>query len=326
MEADRLVGYAAAAAGRLAPERWLRRFVASALGESQVALCLHRVSAERGPFDWLPEMTIEPAVLDALIAFLLSTRPAAPPGWLTVSFDDGYADAVAYVASRVGRFPGVEWLVFVCPEKVERQVGFRWDLVSYRRARGEAVPEPQAVVFAPFDVATENQREDLAALGRVRGYRLADVAALRDLARLPGVVLGNHTNCHLSPGYVPRVQAEADFVRSKADFERLFGPQTHFAFPFGGFTDFDDRHVSVLQGLGNPILWSTQARPYEARERAPGAVLPRYAVDGTHAWKETALRIGLGALRWRGRLPVAGGPMEPAPPDEGRLRWSSAAG
>jgi hypothetical protein len=53
----------------------------------------------------------------------------------------------------------------------------------------------------------------------------------------------------------------------------------------------------MLRRLGDFVLWSTEPRPFHAGERRAGALLPRFAVDGTRTWKETAAQIAVHALR-----------------------------
>lgn len=126
---------------------------------------------------------------------------------------------------------------------------------------------------------------------------LAELDLCRAIQRLPNAALGNHTNRHERPTLG---RSADDFAESKRDFERLFGPQLHFAIPFGvPGVDFTRRHVEELRALGDFLIWSTEPRPFHARERRSGAVLPRFAVDGTRTWKETAVHIALHALRSR---------------------------
>ena len=114
------------------------------------------------------------------------------------------------------------------------------------------------------------------------------------------MTLGNHSNVHHRPVLLTYAQVRAEYAASLRDFERLFGPCKHFAFPYGvPGVDFGRRDVAVLRGLGSFLIWSTEPRPFEARERSPGAVLPRFAVDGTRTWKQTALQIAVHALRTR---------------------------
>jgi hypothetical protein len=129
---------------------------------------------------------------------------------------------------------------------------------------------------------------------------LASIDLCRDLQRLPNIALGNHTNQHERLSLLTPAQCRDEFETSLRDFQRLFGKQSHFAIPFGvPGVDFSEEHVEELRGLGRFLIWSTEPRPFHARERREGAVLPRFAVDGTRSWKETAVHIALHALRAR---------------------------
>jgi hypothetical protein len=293
-----LLRSAAIAASNVLSESQLRTFARSALEGASLSLCLHRVAQTRRPGEWDPSLTIAPDELDALIEFLLSTRPRTR-SWLTVAFDDGYEDAAQYILSRVDRFPTVEWLYFVCPEKTERQVGFRWDLFEQKKKAG--VPADfDAVMFGDLDVEAENRRADLKGLCTLPEYRLADVELCRELHLRPRVSLGNHTNGHFCQSLLTTTQALEEYRRSLADFARLFGPQSHLAFPFGTPREsFEQRHVSALRALGSITLWSTEQRPYLPRERRPGAVLPRYPIDGTRTWRQSAFIVAVFAAKWK---------------------------
>lgn len=277
--------------GSRIPEARLRPLLRAWLRDWRVALCLHRVAEARRASDLEPQLTITPQTLDALLELLLSARPD-DERWLSVAFDDGYADAARYVESRAERFAQVEFLFFVCPEKSERQAGFRWDLAERRAAAGDAAARD--AMSDPFEPGAENERPDLRELGRRPEFALADPDALRALGRLPNVTLGNHTDGHQQATRLPLAQVREEYRRSHASFERLFGPQTQFAFPFGTpGEDFDERHVAALRELGDFLIWSTESRPYAASERRPGAVLPRYAVDGT--WSPASIAFWIAA-------------------------------
>lgn len=209
-------------------------------------------------------MTISAPMLDSLLELLRGTRPVGDRPWLTFAFDDGYDDAAEYVKSRAPNYPDIEWLFFVCPEKNEKRVGFQWD------ANGS-------------------------------GEELAHVEALRALARLPNVTLGNHTNSHRRQVLLSQEEALEEYVTSRADFTRLFGPQRHFAFPFGTpDREYELRHVDLLRRLDpETVIWSTESRPYLPEERAPGAVLPRFPIDGTWTYHQVALWMSAIALRFR---------------------------
>lgn len=287
---------AARGAGAVIPTSLLLRLLGVALGRRHLALCLHRVAERRRSTDRLPELTISAARLDELIELLLASRPGAS-GWLTVCFDDGYADAAEYLSSRAARFPQVEWLFMICPAKAEHQVGFRWDLVGQRRAPRE---EARRLLRETGQVAEENQRGELRELARRPEFRLAGVERCLELARLPQVALGNHSNSHLQLSLLSWEQAREELAASVRDFQRLFGRQGHFAIPFGTpGEEFHSAHVALLRGLGERFIWSTEPRPFEPEERRPGAVLPRVAVDGRRSARQSAFLIALQALRYR---------------------------
>jgi len=263
--------------------KWLRR----GLGGRRIALCFHRVADRRRPRELIPKASMPAGEIDRLIELLLQACK------LTVSFDDGYRDSAEYVLSRAPRFADVEWLYFVCPEKTERRAGFRWDLAETR-------PElsAESVMFGPVDLAGENSRAELLRLAAEPAFELASLDTCRQIQRLPNAALGNHTNLHHRPTLLTAEQFAAECAASTRDFERLFGPSRHFAFPFGvPGVDFSGDHVAALRRLGDFLLWSTEPRPFHARERRAGAVLPRFAVDGTRSWKETAVHIALHCLR-----------------------------
>jgi peptidoglycan/xylan/chitin deacetylase (PgdA/CDA1 family) len=219
-----------------------------------------------------------------------------------VTFDDGYEDAAAYVETRAPKLPDVEFLFFVCPEKTERGAGFRWDAEDHARRTG-AVPPPGE---PPGDVLRENEQEWLQGLGRLPHYRLATLETVRALARRPNVALGNHTNGHLWPRSLSDEQARAEYARSWDDFERLFGSSSHFAFPYGTpHFDLEPRHVRAASEVRRSLLWSTEGRPYDRGEREPGAVLPRFPVDGTLDQRQIATQIVARSLAWRSRGEVS---------------------
>jgi len=272
---------------------WVRR----SLGGRRVALCFHRVADQRRQGELIPKLTMAAGGIDRLLRFL--TAAAGP---LTVSFDDGYRDSAEYVLSRAPAFPGLEWLFFVCPEKTERGAGFRWDLAETRREAHE-----NSILFAPVDVPSENLRADLLRTAREPRFEMASVELCREIQRLPNAALGNHSNVHHRPALLTPEQFAADCQASTGDFERLFGPQRHFAFPFGvPGVDFGAGHLAILRRLGRFLIWSTEPRPFQGWERTAGAVLPRFAVDGTRSWRETAVHIAAHALlsRIRGRAPL----------------------
>lgn len=253
------------------------------------------------PTDWQPGLNMPPDELDSLMELLLSSRPGRADGWLTVSFDDGYQDSAEYIRTRAPRFPDVEFIFFVCPEKLERRVGFRWDLAEEAMIAGQPADRASALCDAPVVAGVENTRQELTALAALPQYRLATVAETLELTQLPNVKLGNHTNLHVSANKHPDALIREDYRSSSETFARLFGRQTQFAFPFGTPAHhFAPRHVAMLRELGDFTIWTTEARPYLPHERAQGLV-PRFPVNGSKTARELAGWIAARSLDFRVR-------------------------
>lgn len=282
-------------AGRALPEGALKLVLGSALHGLGVSLCLHRISARPRPSDWQEGLSMPAPELDTLIELLLSSRPGPSRDWLRVSFDDGYCDAGDYLRTRAKRFPQVQFDFFICPEKSEGRAGFRWDLVEQRH-------RDTALLATPADLKGENRRPELRALAEHPDFALCTLEELRELASMPNVTLGNHSNLHLSSAKFPDEVIKADFERSTAAFTRLFGAPQHFAFPYGTPRfHFERRHVDWLRALGPFPIWSTEPRPYRLDELRPGGVLPRFPVNGEKDAPSLAGWIAARALSFRAR-------------------------
>jgi hypothetical protein len=273
----------ATSTAKLIPEASVWPLFQRAVSGVDISLCMHRVSTTH-----TNRMTIDEHQLDHFVEQALAHNSTREP-WLTLSFDDGYADAADYIESRAHRFPTVEFLFFVCPEKVETRAGFRWDLPG---------PEDDT----DRDVEHENERRELRALDLDPTHRLATVEQCRRIIALPNAALGNHTNCHFRPAGLPFEDSVKELRRSHDTFVRLFGEPCHFAFPFGKPNeDFDDRHIDVLHECGDFNIWTTARRPFHAEDREPGAVLPRFPVDGAWSATQLAFWVALLSARWRNR-------------------------
>jgi len=223
-------------------------------------------------------LTVTPEVLDELLAMLKGPAQTAP-AQLFLCFDDGYADAAAYVAKRAPLNPSVRWLFFVCPEKIERRAGFRGDLFELTAT----VPTDRVALenFLPnnFDILGENQRSELQRLGNHENFALATAIECARLGSLENVTLGNHTNCHFRLTELTSAAAEQELRTSIEAFERLFGPCRHIAFPFGApDDDFTPGHVAFATSLRQLLCWSTEQRPFRPDELTSGAVLPRFTL------------------------------------------------
>lgn len=289
----------------LLPSRDVWTLFDAAVENVSIALCLHRVSRDENN-----DLTIRTAELDAFVERAHLARPRTERPWLTLSFDDGYADACTYVESRAPRYPDVEWLLLVCPEKAEHGSGFRWDLDARRHVEDRT----------PLDVRRENRRIELRATALRRDCRLAALQQCRRLHAFDNATLGNHTNCHFRALSLTFDEVELDYRRSNADFTRLFGRPEHFAFPFGTpGEDFDQRHVELLRGIGDATIWTTARRPYLAEHRSPRAVLPRFPVDGRWSAVQLAFWIAMLSIRAHARGLTAMYPETNRPPASSKL-------
>jgi len=263
----------------------------------------------------LPEQTVAPEVLDELLAFLTQSMPAAP-AQLFLCFDDGYADAARYVAARAPRHPSVQWLLLVCPEKIEKRAGFRWDLFESMANRGDLALD--AFLETNLSVDSENQRPELRELPKREVFELATVEACAQLGSMRNVSLGNHTNCHFRLSRLPKDEAEREIKRSIADFERLWGTCRHLAFPFGTPNeDFTSDHVRLIRKMASALLWSTEQRPFRPTEVAPGAVLPRLTVYQFGNTKAMVFKICLLATLFRYRRHSQVAPVNNVPSPRG---------
>jgi peptidoglycan/xylan/chitin deacetylase (PgdA/CDA1 family) len=265
--------------GEQLPRPVLKATLGSLLEGAALALCLHRVS--EGPTSSSP-LSIPARRLDELIELLLSARAAYPRGWLTVTFDDGYADAARYVAARAPALPEVAFTLFVCPEKVVRRAGFRWDLKESALRAGLGPAEAERLDGLPMALDGENARPELLALGDAPEYQLVTAEALGRLAQQQNVEIGNHTNLHAVATALPLELVREDYRRSTALLRGLLGaPPRQLAFPFGTpGSELDSRHLEAARALGYARLWSTEARAWWADDARPGAVLPRCPLDG----------------------------------------------
>jgi peptidoglycan/xylan/chitin deacetylase (PgdA/CDA1 family) len=236
------------------------------------------------------QLAVQAQTLDALIELLLCARPGEPRGWLSITFDDGYADAASYVASRAATFRDVDFILFVCPEKILRRAGFRWDLLETSVRRGVTPEAAKALFDAPLDPVLENARPELLALGDAPGLELATAEALRALAEVPNVAIGNHTNLHALSRAQPFELIREDFRRSTALLEQLLGSAPrHFAFPFGTPGEaFDVRHVTAVRALGYARIWTTEARASRPAQHVQGALLPRCPIVGLRSVESLA--------------------------------------
>jgi hypothetical protein len=282
-----------------------------------VAVCVHRVGHGVRPCNPAPETTTAPETLDELLDLVEGHED------FTMTFDDGYADSVAYVRDRAPRRPNVGWVVFVCPEKLTSRAGFRWDHYELLRRRNETSLAFDEFMRKDLDVDAENARPELLEVGRQPEFALASVEQCKRASELPNVMIGGHTNTHFNLCELSDADAMRELRRSMIAFEDAFKlPMEHFSFPFGTPGEhFADRHVEYLNQLCRPTMWSTHERPFARSENRSGNVLPRFAIPGGWNGKAMVLWISLKAVRerLRGARAEGGAPAavtSPPPPVE----------
>lgn len=255
----------------LMPGVVLHRWARWALAGREAALCLHRVGGMIGGVgEDHTGLTIPSRVLDDLLNQVKHID--ADRRWLTLSFDDGYPDALDFVATRAPDHPLVGWRVFVCPAKAAGRSGFRWD------AGLDPFGDLPATTTA---LASENERPELLVAGSRRVSALATPAAIRRvMADFPGVV-GNHSNSHLPFARLLTDVAMCELDDSVDRFREEFGSFTAFAFPFGGpGVHWLPEHAQRLEQRGIAEIWSVRSRTFTTTQRTIGGVLPRFAVHG----------------------------------------------
>ncbi len=253
------------------PKKTLRGVLNEATVGLNVALCFHRVLAVPRPFMLQPELAHTAKQLDTFLDIFRDVSHR-----LVMSFDDGYEDARAYIASRAPAHPDVRWLFMVCPAKLEERKGFSWD--AFKRG-GQDDPLAFAKMWEETaDRAKEHRREDLAGLADDEEYRLSTIEQVAALADLPNVELGDHTDHHIPTAWMSADDVEAELTASKERFTRLFGPPKHFAFPYGTPDLYVlKRDIEIAKKTHAATTWTVDVQPYAVEDSVHGAVLPRFA-------------------------------------------------
>ncbi len=245
----------------------------------------------------LPMCVSVESELDELLEGLAAARKES--GWLTLSFDDGYRDSAEYIRSRAPKYPGVQFLLFVCPEKTKRGVGFRWDAWEKLRSAGKVAGTLDQFLESDRHIDTENSRADLIDVGKDPRFALASVEECRALQQLPNVALGNHTDTHFKLSEISSTDARTEIERSHAHFVEMFGASEHFAFPYGTPGEsYRPEHSAQVRALGYTKIWSTVGRTFSDDASRAGE-LPRFAVHGDWTLQDTFAWIAKASLKAR---------------------------
>lgn len=282
------------AVARIMPRSWLQRLVARSTNDLGVALCAHRIGHGDADRILLLDSFLPAEKLDQLIdAFALV------PSRLTITFDDGYEDARQYVEDRAPRHPDVTFLMMLCPEKTVGRRGFAWDQWMVE-SRGN---DPEEFVDTWRDELEAGLRDgrSVAGLADEEPYALATAEACRDLAELPNVELGNHTDRHVAPAWLSKEEFVAELRESSERFSDAFGEPRHLALPFGcePYVSSEDLETAVQVTGGD--VWTIENSPFSPDD----AVKPRFgwAYDGLSA-PAMALYIALQCRRSRSSRPA----------------------
>jgi peptidoglycan/xylan/chitin deacetylase (PgdA/CDA1 family) len=242
---------------------------------------------------------------------------------VVVTLDDGYRDNLTN-ALPIAESKGVPITIFVTSGILGNHNGFWWDrLGTLLRAR------PPHVTEIDLPVGGRNVRLPLGSSGiradldSVRGHLLplpvADIERaldavseqwqvgsapppdagtlspedLRQLAASDTVTIGAHTVDHVRLRDRPAGEQQDTISGSKRDLEQSIGQAvSHFAYPFGGHADFDDRSVDAARSAGFDTACTTL--PGTARSSADLYRLPRRLVMD---WGRLRFRVQM--QRWK---------------------------
>ncbi len=246
-------------AAKVIPRGVLRRIIERSVGDLGVAVCLHRVGLDTDDEQLLPWLAHDPDEIDELIDLF-----SLAPGHLTVSFDDGYEDACRYVLDRAPKHPDVNWLYMVCPKRTVDRRGFPWDL--WVLADNERAPLTFLDDWEEHVDTGALEYDDAAAVGVAEhpSYLLATVEQCRELATIPNVELGNHTDHHVAMAWLDDDELAAEIRQSEAAYGDTFGELRHLALPFGCEPFVRPADIDrVCDVTAADIVWTIESWPFD---------------------------------------------------------------
>jgi peptidoglycan/xylan/chitin deacetylase (PgdA/CDA1 family) len=242
---------------------------------------------------------------------------------VVVTLDDGYRDNLAN-ALPIAESKGVPITVFVTSGILGIHKGLWWDrLGTLLRSRPPHVREidlPVGGGNVRVPLGSSGIRADLDSVRRhllplrvTEIERALDVVSaqwqvdsapppdagtltpedLRQLAASDTVTIGAHTADHVRLRDRSTREQEDTISGSKEELERSIGRAvSHFAYPFGGREDFDDRSVDAVRSAGFDTACTTL--PGTARSSTDPYRLPRRLVMD---WGRPRFRVQM--QRWR---------------------------
>ena len=292
-------------------------------------LCYHRVAeGVEDPF----HLCVRPGNFAAHLEELLRSRepstladvpvPSRRPR-VVVTLDDGYSDNLT-TALPIAESKGVPITVFVTSGILGNHNGFWWDrLGTLLRSRPPQVREidlPVGGRTVRLPLGSSGIRADLdsvrshllplrvpeieRALDAVsEQWQVASAAppdaatltseGLRRLAASDTVTIGAHTVDHVRLADRTAREQQDTIAGSKGELEQSIGRIVpHFAYPFGGRDDFDDRSVDAVRSAGFDTACTTISGT--ARVSADPRRLPRRLVMD---WGRPRFRVQL--QRWK---------------------------
>jgi peptidoglycan/xylan/chitin deacetylase (PgdA/CDA1 family) len=281
--------------------------------DGTLILCYHRVAeGVEDPF----YLCVSPGNFAAHLEEMSRAREAStladvavPSGRprVVVTFDDGYRDNLTN-ALPIAESKGVPITVFVTSGILGNHHGLWWDrLGTLLRSRPPHVKEielPAGGRTVRLPLGSSGIRADLDSVRRhllplrvteieraldavsqqwqVSSAPPADAATLtpRDLRQLAAsdtVTIGAHTVDHVRLRDRPAPEQQDTISGGKAELERSIGRAvSHFAYPFGGRDDFDDRSVDAVRSAEFDTACTTI--PGTARSSTDPYRLPRRLV------------------------------------------------
>lgn len=262
--------------------------------EKDVALCLHRVAVDnRRQSDPYPPATIEENKLIQLLDFLENIYKDSKNSFF-VTFDDGYLDGVQFTKKFASKYPNGIFILFICPEKIQLQAGFRWDL--YEEKQLNASVKLTKYLNENLDIESENNRSELKEIYQNPKFQLASVEDIKIAANQPNVHIGNHSNCHFNFCNLPNGIWQKEISNSFDNINRVFGKTDYFAFPFGTpKTQFLDEQADYIQEKFKVSVWSTEPG-FISREN-PKLVKRRFAISGDQSLQSLKITFLLYGLK-----------------------------
>ncbi len=228
-----------------------------------------------------------------------------PPRSVAITLDDGYVDALTDAAGILGEL-GVPATVFVVGAATQRGYEFWWDALDRVWTGGHILPSSLRIQLAgeALTLPTETPGQRSEAHTRIRDamYRLpvADRDAalsqllswsglprttrgsarplseseLIQLASIPGIEIGAHSENHLWLPLQPRPSVNHEVSASKHRLEQLIGrPVTSFAYPYGGY---EEASIEAVRQAGFNVAATTEQRRLQSSDNP--FTLPRIEI------------------------------------------------